>query len=109
MLPMGTIMACSMFLGLILAVFENLPAPIRKPLGVVVLAAGLWNVCWYAVQHLTEFWGQAALISGVLMIITAFYIINPSRLPGVLLKLKPLVLLLLLGCGLLYGITIYRL
>ncbi len=74
MLPMGTIMACCMFIGffmsLPLASVRNLPAFVRQPIGYIFLAAGLWNVFWYAVQHMTEFWGQAALVSGILMIIT---------------------------------------
>ncbi len=113
MLPMGTIMASCMLIGVASTasskVTNSLPLPIRKALGAVVLAAGCWNVFWYAVQHLSEFWGQAALVSGVLMIITAMYLLAPSKLPGVLRAAKPLVWLLLLGCALLYGITIYNL
>ena len=113
MLPMGSIMALCMLVGFImglpLASIRNLPTFLRKPIGYIVLAAGLWNVFWYAAQHLTQFWGQAALVSGVLMIATAFYIINESRVPTFLQKIRPLVLLLLLACGLLYAITIYRL
>ncbi len=113
MLPMGTIMACCMFLGFFMGLpvssIRNTPAFIRKPIGYLVFTAGLWNVFWYAVQHLTEFWGQAALVSGILMIVTAFYIINETRVPPFLQKIRPLVLVLLLACGLLYGITIYRL
>ena len=113
MLPMGTIMALCMLLGFILALpltsVRNTPAFIRKPVGYLVMIAGLWNVFWYAVQHLTQFWGQAALVSGVLMIVTAFYIINETRVPPFLQKIRPLVLILLLACGLLYAITIYRL
>lgn len=113
MLPMGTIMAFCMLVGFIMGLpftsIRSSPAFIRKPIGYIVLAAGLWNVFWYAIQHLNQFWGQAALVSGVLMIVTAFYIINESRVPQFLLKIRPVVLLLLLACGLLYAITIYRL
>jgi len=113
MLPMGTIMAVSMFIGFFMGLplpsIKNLPIFVRKPLGYFVLAAGFWNVFWYAAQNLTHFWGQAALISGILMMITSFYIINETRLPTFLQKLRPLVLLLLLACALLYAITIARL
>jgi hypothetical protein len=74
-----------------------------------VPAAGLWNVLWYALQNLTEFWGIAALISGMLMITTAGYVLVPSKLSGWLLGLRPVILFLLLGCAMLYAITIARL
>ena len=113
MLPMGTIMASCMFVGLIIATpvvpLNKLPLWLRKAGAWVVLAAGLWNVCWYAAQHLTEFWGIAALVSGMLMLLTAMYVLKPSRVPAFLRSLKPLMLCLLLACGLLYAITIARL
>ncbi|MEM7563128.1 MAG: hypothetical protein AAF353_08785 [Pseudomonadota bacterium] len=113
MLPMGTIMASCMFVGLIIATpvkpLNRLPLWLRKTGAWVVLAAGLWNVFWYGVQHPTEFWGIAALVSGFLMLLTAMYVLKPSRLPVLLRPMKPLVLCLLLGCALLYAITIARL
>ena len=75
MLPMGTIVAVCMLFGVIFAarlpVIRSCPDIIQKLIGWVLLAAGLWNTLWYGLQHLTEFWGISALISGVLMIITA--------------------------------------
>ena len=113
MLPMGTIMASCMFVGLIVATpvmpFNKLPLWLRKGGAWIVLAAGLWNVGWYSVQHLTEFWGIAALVSGLLMLLTAMYVLKPSKLPAMAKPMKPLVLCLLLACGLLYAITIARL
>ena len=99
-----------MFSGLT-AVLLQLKLGKRLPLlfylvGSIVLAAGLWNVFWYGVQHFTEFWGLAALISGALMIQTSLYIFRVDRLPVVLLRVKPLVLILLLGCALMYAIKI---
>ena len=113
MLPMGTIMACCMLAGFAGTaspqITAMLPKFLRNLIGYVVFAAGLWNVFWYGAQHLTEFWGQAALVSGALMLITAMYLIAPSKLPAVLRKGKPFILLGLLACFLLYAITIYRL
>jgi hypothetical protein len=113
MLPMGTIVTVCMLVGLIvaapIALIKKLPLLLRKACACVVLAAGLWNVLWYGLQHLTEFWGIAALISGVLMITAAGYVLIPSRLPGWIQTLRPIILSLLLGCAMLYAITIARL
>ncbi|GAA3935867.1 hypothetical protein [Litoribacillus peritrichatus] len=115
MLPMGTIVTFCMLIGLIFASrlpvlirLQQLPKSVMMVIGFVVLAAGLWNVLWYALRHLTEFWGIAALLSGSLMVITAGYIINEKKMPGMLKQARPLVQLLLLACMLKYGITIYQ-
>ncbi|SFF82454.1 hypothetical protein SAMN05216175_101239 [Neptunomonas qingdaonensis] len=116
MLPMGTIMAGSMLTGLLLATrlpvlrrLQKLPAWFRNTLAFVVFAAGSWNVFWYALRHLDEFWGVAALVSGCLMLLTSAYIVNAKCLPRFLQKIRPGVLFLLLCCSVLYGVTIYRL
>ncbi|MGY8869216.1 MAG: hypothetical protein ACKVJE_02140 [Pseudomonadales bacterium] len=116
MLPMGTIMAGCMALGLLFATrlpvlrtVQKLPAWFRKTMAFVVFAAGSWNVFWYAMRHFTEFWGTAALISGCLMLLTSAYIFNAKCLPRFLQKMRPGVLFLLLCCAVLYGVTIYRL
>jgi len=111
MLPMGTIVAVCMFIGVLSAsgVLKWLPQVLLKILAALVIVAGLWNTFWYGVQHPAEFWGQAALASGALMIIAGLYVLRPAMLPAIFLKIKPLVLVLLLGCGLLYAITIARL
>ncbi len=116
MLPMGTIVTGCMIAGLILAtelpVFKSvkkLPARFRKSVGFMVFLAGFWNVFWYAVQHIGEFWGIAALISGILLMLTSIYIVETNRIPSWLIRGRPVVLLLMLSCALLYGITIYNL
>ncbi len=111
MLPMGTIVTACMFIGLAAAAppFKKLPLFIRKAGAWVVLVAGLWNVLWYGVQNYNEFWGIAALVSGALMVITALYVLAPSRLPGWLRSAKPFLLSLLLVCAMFYAITIARL
>ncbi|MFT5707332.1 MAG: hypothetical protein ACI9ES_001623 [Oceanospirillaceae bacterium] len=116
MLPMGTIMAGCMVLGVIftsqlpvLKRLQALPSFILKAVASIVLFAGLWNVLWYASQHLGEFWGNAALVSGALMIVTASYTLLPSKLPAVLIKIRGLVLSALFACSFLYGFTIYNL
>lgn len=116
MLPMGTVVTVCMVLGLLFAtrlpgisVVQQLPFLVRRFVGVVVFSAGAWNVLWYAARHLTERWGVAALVSGLLMMLTACFIIIPDRLPDQLLKARPLILVLLAICALDYGITIYNL
>ena len=116
MLPMGTIMAGSMILGLIFAIRipalkwpQVIPSAIRKVVAAIMLLAGSWNTFWYASQHLGEFWGNAALASGVLMLLTSLYIFQGDRLPQIFRKARPFVLVMLFGCSLLYGVTIYQL
>lgn len=110
---MGTIVAACMFAGVLVAarlpLLRRLPQVIEKLTGILVLAAGLWNVFWYALRHIGEFWGFSALVSGLLLIITGLFILNVSALPGFLVRLKPVVLVLLFCYGLLYAITIARL
>ncbi len=115
MLPMGTIVTFCMLLGLLFAsrlpvirTIQVIPLLLKRAVGLVVLAAGSWNVFWYALRNITEFWGVAALVSGVLMIITSMYIIDSKRLPAMLNAVRPAVQFLLLVCMLKYGVTIYR-
>lgn len=115
-LPMGTIMVICMLVALlfttrlpVINVLQKIPCTLRWPIAGLVLAAGLWNVLWYALRHLTEFWGLAALGSGLLMLVAAAYIAINSGLPEWLQKARPVVLLLLTGFMLLYAIAIYRL
>lgn len=113
MLPMGTIVTCCMIGGLLVAAFPPgsafLPRWLIRAVGSILLLAGLWNSLWHGLRHLGEFWGIAALISGLVMVLTALYLLMPARLPGMLIKLKPLALFVLLGFALLYAITIIRL
>lgn len=112
MIPMGSVVTACMFAGLIVAVppmAKVCPRPIRLSIAVILLAAGLWNILWYASQHFREFWGLAAFCSGVLMVLTSIYIVKASWLPLFLSRAKPVVLLMLLSFAALYAITIYRL
>ncbi|NKB61091.1 MAG: hypothetical protein GKR95_02755 [Gammaproteobacteria bacterium] len=113
MLPMGTIVTVCMFAGLIMAadlpVLRNLPRGVARVIAVIVLMAGLWNSLWYGLQHLSEFWGFAALISGVLMCITALYILTDNGLTSLLQKFKPIILIILACYAVMYAITIIRL
>ena len=112
MIPMGTIVTACMIAGLIVAVppmAKQCPRRIRDIIGIMLLAAGLWNIFWYAAQHFRQFWGLAAFCSGVLMVITSLYILNANWLPAFIRQAKPFVLLMLLGFAVLYAINIYQL
>lgn len=78
-----------------------------------LLLAGLWNLLWYGLRNYTEFWGMAALVSGVFMLLTAL-ILNQQKLlktmqPSVLKGLKWLTIIGLLASFLLYAITLVQL
>ncbi|MGJ8581544.1 MAG: hypothetical protein ACSHWR_04430, partial [Psychromonas sp.] len=75
----------------------------------ITMLSGLWNVFWYAAQHLGERWGNAALLSGLLLIITSLYLFNDEIPNAIIAKIKPLVLLGLFSFAMLYGYTIYHL
>ena len=112
MLPMGTIMASCMALAVLFSqrlLIRLVPQRLRQTVGIVVVTAGAWNVLWYSLQHLDEFWGLAALVSGVLMLITGIALINQEFLPASIQKAHGLLLLVLGGCALLYAYTIYTL
>ena len=116
MLPMGTIMTVCMLTGVVFGArlwernpLNKLPRFLHISVAVIVLLAGLWNVLWYASQHLGEFWGNAALVSGLLMIVTANFIYKGQSVKPNVGWLRALVLLMLSVCCFLYGFTIYNL
>jgi len=116
MLPMGTVMAGCMLVGAVAVGTASLPSRRDAPpdrllhaAGIVVGLGGLWNTLWYGLRHVGEFWGHAALGSGLLMLLAAACLLVPGRLPRTLLAIRPLLALGLAGCALLYGVAIYRL
>lgn len=115
---------------MVLILFLSFPNPIEKRLSTyqqkifsVAFVLGAWNAFWYGSQNFEEFWGIAALISGVTMMITC--------LPNILLDTSPrfiktplgwiqnkinvlpagfkeLMLLMLLGCTGIYSYTLIQ-
>ncbi|MFT6386906.1 MAG: hypothetical protein ACJAUP_000275 [Cellvibrionaceae bacterium] len=96
--------------------------------GFSLLFAGLWNVLWFGLNHITLFWGLAAMISGVFMILVAIFILgackqsrdSSNRLKSGVLKiatklaqnLQPIYYVAVLGLllsFLLYALTLVRL
>ncbi len=115
-MPMGTIVTVCMLIGLIFSVpyamkptLKRLPHALHLLIGSVVFAAGAWNTFWHGLRNLTNFWGVAALISGIFMMLTALYIIQVRSLAPGLNKTKYLYLAGLLVSFILYAVTIARL
>lgn len=113
---MGTIVTACMLLGLICAVpyavnttLKPMPRVFSAGLGGLVFLAGAWNTFWHGIRNLTDFWGLAALISGVFMMVTALYIMRFASLPQWLQRSRVVVLLGLLVWFLVYAVTIARL
>lgn len=102
-----------MLLGLVLAVPLALDRQgwiIRRPglqlvIATVVLLAGIWNVAWYGIQHINQFWGLAAAGSGVVMVAVATSSVAARQQR----RLFQFLCLALLGFFLLYAITLIRL
>jgi len=116
MLPMGTIMAGTMMFAVIVTTDVNgygfarkLPSVLVKVIASIVMLAGLWNVFWYGAQHIGELWGNMAVLSGVLLILTSYYLFKRQNLTQSLRAIKPIVLLSLFFCSIYYGYTIYNL
>jgi hypothetical protein len=116
-IPMGTVVTACMLLTVVLSnrfpaggLNKITPAPILRTIGVLTGAAGLWNVLWYGLRHLNEFWGQMALGSGVLMLMLSVLLVLPAaKHPTLLSKLRPFAVVALLAFALKYGWTIYTL
>lgn len=90
-------------------------------IGVGLLLTGLWNALWHGLRYLHDFWGIAALVSGIFMVTVAIIILNRhastmvTKLPAITSAYKlinPLSALCILGLFLsfmLYAITLIRL
>ncbi len=86
---MGIVVTFAMLLGLIIL----RPSPWRhdyrekQDLRLVTFTSsmlvllGLWNTLWYGLRHLGDFWGWAAVLSGIAMLSSAFIIIRERSDP----------------------------
>ena len=84
---MGIVMTFFMVVILLLKV----PSPIRDRLqsyqghlALLALLAGAWNVFWYGAQNLGESWGNAALVSGLLMMLISLPLLQVNHWPSLL-------------------------
>ncbi len=114
-IPMGLVVTICMAMGVVFA--NRLPAGAlntRTPrvllqiVGSVCLAAGLWNALWHGTRHFTQFWGQMAFGSGVVLCaVGLLLLLAPQRIPQQLETARPFLVLLLAGFAAVYGWTIY--
>ncbi|MEE9319811.1 MAG: hypothetical protein V3U76_05125 [Granulosicoccus sp.] len=114
-IPMGTVMTMCMLLGVLfshrlpgLSLFRISPRWLRQLVGGILVVAACWDIFWYGSQHLGEFWGMMAIASGLLMLLLAGFLIAESKMPALLEKARPLLVLLLSGLTAYYAMTIYK-
>lgn len=112
-IPMGTLVTCCMLATVLFSSrLANRLSPnwLLRTVGAVAVAAGLWNVLWYALRNIGQFWGSMALGSGLLMMALGATLLLPvTRLPGWLNKVRPLLVFVLLAFAIYYARTIYHL
>ena len=120
---MGIVVCISMLLGLLMLspkkwLSNKLLVKSQSIIAVQLFLFGVWNAAWYGAQHLGSFWGMAALVSGLAMILSgivlavesgdekskfiiSFYqLIKPARV---------LVIVMLCASFLLYAVTLIQL
>jgi hypothetical protein len=126
---MGIVVTVSMLLGLLIVSPFSLCSFGRqrenKTLASAIAGAlffmGLWNTVWYGLQNSQYFWGMAALVSGVFMMLVAVQIMKKygvnalssnAVVTAVNQKINPLSLLWIAGLFLsflLYAVTLIQL
>ena len=124
---MGIVVTIVMLIGLVIL----RPTPWRNSitlepnLGFVAVAVvsllvcGLWNLFWFGFRNLGDFWGWAAIISGLAMILSAQLIITQhiiaqhserfNMIGTKLLEIKGVVISILALSFILYAVTILQL
>lgn len=121
---MGIVVTIAMLLGLVVLI------PLTKGvfkshqvifIGRFLLLAGLWNALWFGLRHLGVFWGLAAIVSGLAMVMAAVLMIKQNQDPlfsrsqivsgayKVLKPFKPVIIALVIASFGLYAITLIRL
>ena len=119
---MGIVVSIAMLLGLVIlrpTPWRNGPRG-RQDLRIVTFSVanlfvfGAWNVLWYGLRHLSEFWGWAAIISGCSMILSGFIIMvertNQNTSTGTwLAAIRGGVVFVLALSFVLYSVTIIQL
>lgn len=92
------------------ALNSRTPRFILRIIGIVCALAGLWNILWYASRHITEFWGQMALGSGLLLCaLSTLLVLPPESAPSQLEKARHPMIILLAAFAAYYAWTIYKL
>ncbi|TEW50250.1 hypothetical protein [Psychromonas algicola] len=74
---MGIVMAVIMLLGVLVLVNARWK---HKSISIVLLLGGLWNTFWYGLRHINSFWGNSAIITGILMVLAALHLLGILKL-----------------------------
>lgn len=120
---MGIVVCISMLLGLLM--FTPKAWITNKSLvkwqfiiAVQLYLFGVWNAAWYGIQHLGSFWGMAALVSGLAMILSGILLAVESRdekskfiisFYQLIKLIRSLTVVALLASFLLYAVTLIQL
>lgn len=81
---------------------------------VFLFLAGCWNFLWYGLRNFGDFWGLAALVSGVAMVLAALIIFLEHGDPKAvgmtwISTIRTSVIWTLAVCFLLYAVTLIQL
>lgn len=118
---MGIVVSIAMLAGLCIflinpvSIFRSLPSnnfKVHFLVGFFLGAAGLWNAFWYGLRNVDSFWGQAALVSGLIMLVSALVVLMSLRRPAEIVERRWFHWLLiagLLASFLLYATTLVQL
>ncbi|ETX12698.1 hypothetical protein MUS1_02480 [Marinomonas ushuaiensis DSM 15871] len=124
---MGIVVTIFMTLILFLSVSGPVERTLKKfqySIFLVAFLLGAWNAFWYGAQHIYDFWGMAAMISGVLMMLISLSNVSLENAPASIKMVfgwlqskvnalprgfKELTLLMLFGCVGIYGYTLIAL
>jgi hypothetical protein len=106
----GIVVTIIMFLGVAL-LLRNSSLPAKQlVLSIwVLLLGGVWNALYYGLQHLNQFWGQAAFVSGLFMCAASGLLYLQMKSKKVSSAVRIAVMCGLLLCLLLYAVTLIQL
>ena len=71
---MGIVVTVGMLLGMLELNFRFEAA--RLWIAYLLIGLGAWNALWYGLRHVTEFWGIAAMVSGLFMLLAAWQVFS---------------------------------
>ena len=81
---MGLVVTVSMLLGLLMASpfsrfslgRQRYNKTLVSAIAAILFFMGLWNALWHGLQNLQHFWGIAALVSGIFMVLVAVQVMR---------------------------------
>jgi len=106
---MGIVVALVMLVGLVVMVRKNTQAVTTKAVALLLLIGGFWNALWYGLRNLSDFWGLAGLVSGIVMVLAAVYLWLSLSGNQQKTAIKVLLVCALGACFALYFITLLQL